>query len=108
LPTQWIAPAITIVLLTTVTSPAHAQNSQREAYQYALRCYVATRAAGDEISSRRSFDAAMKLGRQQGLSNRQLNADLDAWTATELVKITRDPRYKQRLLGVCRSLGLTA
>lgn len=80
----------------------------RQAYIYALRCFVVDGSYGDKPGAQRAFDAAMKLGHLQNLSNRQLNADLDEWTATEQVKTLRDPQYRMRLIGECRKLGLAS
>jgi hypothetical protein len=87
--------------------PAPAQN-YRPAYEYALRCFVVNSAEGDEANARRAFDAATRLGQLQNLSNRQVNADLDRWTGTEMVRIARDRRYRDQLLGECRRLGMAA
>ena len=88
------------ILLAASLPSAHAQD-YRQAYIYALRCTVVANSAKDEGGARRAFDTAMKLGHIQKLSNRQLNADLAEWGATELVKITRDPTYDLLPSGAC-------
>lgn len=80
----------------------------RAAYTYALRCFVVANSVDDKSGARRAFDAAMRLGHLQNLSNRQLNADLDHWGATELVKVVRDPAYKAQMMTACRKMGLAS
>lgn len=87
---------------------AAATPDYRPAYVYAQRCFAVTSAYGDNDGARRAFDAAMKLGRLLNLSNRQLNADFDQWSSTEMVKAARDPQYKEQLLGECRKLGMAS
>ena len=91
----------------TVGEPTSPQN-YRAAYEHALRCFVVTSSYSDETSARRSFDAAMRLGQLQNLSNRQLNADLNRSTAYEGVRLVRDRRYRDQLLAECRRLGLAS
>jgi hypothetical protein len=50
----------------------------------------------------------MRLGELQNLTNRQVNVDLDSWTATEMVRIARDRSYRAQLLGECRRIGMAA
>lgn len=99
--------ALAIVAALMVSGPAQAQD-YRGAYTYSLRCFVVTTAVKDQAGAKRAFDAALKLGRLQNLTNRQINADLDRSTATELVRITRDGRYKAKLLSECRQLGFAS
>jgi hypothetical protein len=93
------------VLMVAANQQAPAQNYQA-AYEYALRCFVVNSAEGDQANARRAFDAATRLGQLQNFSNRQVNADLDRWTGTEMVRIARDLRYRQQLLSECRRLGM--
>jgi hypothetical protein len=80
----------------------------RTAYEFAHRCFVVTSSYGDDAGARRAFDAAMRLGQLQNLSNRQLNADFDRFTAYESVRLVRDPRYKEQLRTECRAIGLAS
>lgn len=80
----------------------------RPAYIYAQRCFAVASVVNDEAGGHRAFDAAMKLGRLLNLSDRQLNDDFATWSAAELVKATRDPRYRDQLLSECRRLGLAS
>lgn len=82
--------------------------SYRTAYEFAHRCFVATSSYHDEAGARRAYDAVMRLGQLQNLSNRQLNADFDHYTAYEGVRLARDQRYKNQLLVECRTLGLAS
>lgn len=84
-----------------------AQN-YRTAYEFAHRCFVVTSSYADDASARRSFDAVMRLGQLQNLSNRQLNADFNHYTAYEGVRLVRDRRYRDQLLADCRRLGLAS
>ena len=111
-------PRVSVALALMLFAPSfgHAQDAQRvpqserqhTAYVYALRCFVIDGSFGDEPGSHLAFDAAMKLGRLQNFTNRQLNADLDHWTAVEQIKALRDPNYKQQMLDTCRKLGFAS
>jgi hypothetical protein len=92
-------------------APSSAQDAgagDRKAYEYALRCFVVDTKNNDEAGARIAFDAAMNLGHRQNLTNRQLNADLDHWTATELVLTVQHPGYKAGLVATCKKLGLAS
>ncbi len=92
----------------------------RAAYQAALKCFVANgnaegerRRAGDQTGAARydatakqSFDGAVKLGQMLGLSNRQMNDDLDAAQATELPRMIKDRAYFIDAVASCKGLGL--
>jgi len=80
----------------------------RAAYEFAHRCFVAASSYHDEPGARRAYDAVMRLGQLQSLSNRQLNADFNHFTAHESVRLVRDPRYKQQLVTECRTIGLAS
>jgi hypothetical protein len=80
----------------------------RTAYEFAHRCFVVTSGYGDEAGARRAYDAAMRLGHLQNLSNQQLNADFNHFTAYESVRIARDARYKEQLRSECRTIGLAS
>jgi hypothetical protein len=93
------------------SAPSAAQDASagdRKAYEYALRCFVVDGTYGDQAGARTAFDAAMTLGRKQNLTNRQLNADLDHWTATEQVMTIQHPDYKSQIIATCRKLGLAS
>jgi hypothetical protein len=104
---QGFSTGLVAVSMVTATQAAPAQD-YRTAYEYALRCFVVNSAYGNDASARRAFDAALRLGQLQSLSNRQVNDDLNRWTATEMVRTARDQRYREHLLGECRRLGLAA
>ncbi len=92
----------------------------RAAYDAALKCFVANgnaegerRDAGDhegaaryDASGKRSFDAAVKLGQMLGLTNRQMNHDLDTAQAIELPKMVKDRDYFIDAVATCKGLGL--
>lgn len=104
-------------------TPAAAQaarSAERTAYTQSLQCFVAnnhaknrregagdpTGAARYEASARRSFDAAMALGRSIGLSNRQMNADIGRVSGEELTRIAESEDYFRGQVATCRGLGL--
>jgi hypothetical protein len=95
--------AAAICLTGATTTPDYHQ-----AYVYALKCTVVANSAKDEDGAHRAFDAAMRLGHLQNLSNRQLNEDLDQWGASELVQMRVNPDYKAQMLAVCRKLGFAS
>lgn len=101
-------PALSIVLSASLALAAQASPSPdyRAAYDQALKCFVATSAYSDQASARRSWDAAMRLGQLQNLSNQQLNADLNRTSAYEGVRLARSAEYRTQLLTQCRRLGL--
>jgi len=84
-----------------------AQN-YRTAYEFAHRCFVVTSSYRDDAGARRAFDAVMRLGGLLNLSNRQLNADFNHYTAYESVRLVRDQRYKGQLQTECRTIGLAS
>ncbi len=101
-------PPLSILLVTALAATAQASPppDYRAAYEHALKCFVVTSAYSNEASARRSWDAAMRLGQLQNLSNRQLNADLNRASAYEGVRLARSSEYRAQLLSECRRLGL--
>lgn len=85
-----------------------ASQNYRVAYEFAHRCFVVTSSYHDDPGARRAYDAVMRLGQLQNLSNRQLNADFNHFTAYESVRLARDRRYKDQLVVECRALGLAS
>lgn len=85
-----------------------ASQNYRTAYEFAHRCFVVTSSYRDDAGARRAYDAVTRLGQLQNLSNRQLNADFNHYTAYESVRLARDQRYKDQLLGECRAIGLAS
>lgn len=98
----------------------NADRESRQAYAAAMKCYVAnTNAAslrteaGDpakaaiyKANAKRSFEGAVQLGRGMGLSNRQMNQDLDATEAREISRMVADKDYFVRSVATCKALGL--
>jgi hypothetical protein len=80
----------------------------RAGYEFAHRCFVATSGYRDESGARRAYDAVMRLGRLQSLTNRQLNADFERFSAYETVKLASDHQYRDALLAQCRQIGLAS
>ena len=102
-------PLMTLFLAGGVaTAQASSPPDYRAAYEHALKCFVVTSGYSDGTSSRRSWDAAMRMGQLQRLSNRQLNADLNRVSAQEGVRLARSPDYRAQLLSECRRLGLAS
>lgn len=102
--------ALSLALAAGVTAPGQAASAPdyRTAYEFAHRCFVLTSGFHDEAGARRAYDAAMQLGHLQNLSNRQLNADFDRFTASETVRLARDPGYRNQLTSECRAIGLAS
>lgn len=116
----------TLLLLTAVwmspASPADAASvaDVRAAYQATLKCFVANgnalgerRAAGDQAGvarydagGKRSYDGAFKLGAALGLTDRQINRDLDATESSELPRMVKDRNYFIDTVATCKGLGL--
>ena len=107
-------------LLAAHGSQAATTQDTRAAYDAALKCFVANGnaegerrdahdaagAARYDTTGKQSFDAAMKLGRMLGLTNRQLNRDLNAVQATELPRMVKDRAYFIDAVATCKGLGL--
>jgi hypothetical protein len=103
-------------------SPASAVSvsQARAAYEATLKCYIANgnaegerRDAGDQAgaarydaSARRSFDDAFKLGGVLGLTDQQVNHDLDTTQAAELPRMVRNRDYFIDAVATCKGLGL--
>lgn len=99
---------------------ASASDGNRIAYAAAMKCFVANaaaasdrKAAGDpakaivyEANAKRSFDAAVKIGRIMGLTNRQMNKDLDDASARELSRMVADNAYFRNAVATCKGMGL--
>ncbi len=90
-----------------VQSPPSPQN-YRTAYEFAHRCFVVASSYHDDGAARRAYDAVMRLGQLQNLTNRQLNADFNHYTAYEGVRLARDQRYRNQLQSECRAIGLAS
>lgn len=115
-----------VALVTAVslclTSPSNAVSvSQvRAAYEATLKCFVANGNAGAErlragdragaaryeTSAKRSFDGAFKLGGVLGLTDQQVNDDLDTTQAAELPRMVKDRDYFIDAVATCKGLGL--
>ena len=99
---------------------AAAESGDRGAYAAAMKCYVANSSAASQrtqqgdtakaavyrANAKRAFDGAMKLGRTMGLSNRQMNGDLDETEARELSRMVADAGYFRSAVATCKGLGL--
>lgn len=103
-----LARALVLLAMPAAAMGQPTPQANRVAYEFAHRCFVVTSGYRDESGARRSFDAAMRLGRLQNLTNRQLNADFDRFSASELVRLARDPRYRDQLIAQCRQIGLAS
>lgn len=104
-----IAAALGVILLNVAI--AHAQAAKPDyagAYAYALKCFVASRDNGDaDAATRTAYDAVLKLGHAQGLTDSRINADFTRAIASEMIKFRRDESYRQSTLQTCQRLGLT-
>ena len=98
------------VLALCVAVPSQAAQSTKgtqTAYRYALRCFVLAGTA-DPRGAKAAYDAAIRLGGVQGLSNRQMNRDFADAIATENIRFLRDQPYRQRVQAECRQLGMAS
>jgi hypothetical protein len=111
-----------IALSGLVPLPANAVSVEdvRSAYAATLKCVVANgnaegerRDAGDpngaaryDANAKRSFDGAFKLGGVLGLSEQQINRDLDEAQANELPRMVKDRSYFIDAVATCKGLGL--
>ena len=103
-------PTFSVVLAGAVLASSQATPTPdyRTAYEFAHRCFVVTSSYGDEAGARRAYDAVMRLGQLQHLSNQQLHADFDHFTAYESVRLAREAHYKEQLQTECRTIGLAS
>lgn len=108
--------------LPAATSYAQAskQEAQRQAYQYAMTCFVANTYAANNrkkvgdtakaavylANAKRSFDGAVSMGRAMGLSNQTVNGDLDDASARELGRFMSDQQAFLQTASNCKALGL--
>jgi hypothetical protein len=97
-----------VAALAAVHSAPPSSQDYRTAYELAHRCFVVASSYHDEAGARRAYDAVMRLGELQRLSNRQLNADFNRFTAYESVRLARDADYRQQLTSECRTIGLAS
>lgn len=103
-----------------VAQSATTAKATPEAYAAAMKCFVANghaegmkQRSGDtaaaaryEAGSRASFDAALKLGKTLGYSNRRMNQDFEMVQVRELPPMVTDTDYFRRAVTTCRTLGL--
>lgn len=115
-----LAVSLSYFLLSSIAIADSSTQDTRAAYDAALKCFVANgnaegerRRAGDQAGAARydatakqSFDGAVKLGRMLGLTNRQMNHDLDAVQDSELPRMVRDRSYFLDAVATCKGLGL--
>lgn len=80
------------------------RQSYNQAYTYAIHCFLANSAIHDSAGAKPAFDAAMKLGRALGYSNRRLNSDFA--DGGEMVKLARSDTYLHQTLADCAKLGM--
>ena len=59
-----------------------------------------------ETQAQRAFEGALKLGQNAGLSNRQMNRDLDGSLSPEPRKLFTDPDYFDQTASTCKAIGL--
>jgi len=99
---------------------AAASDANGSAYDVALKCAVANGVAEQdehdaghpqrvvefEQKSHRSFDLAVSLGGKIGLSNEQIQRDLDAAKDNELPRMMRDQSYYLGIVSTCKAVGL--
>lgn len=91
----------------------------RRGYATARVCFVANghfyhlfKKAGDDANmrlfderGRMAFDIAHLWGRWLGLTQQQVNADIDSSAKTELPKLVRDSGYLTSVAASCKSAG---
>ena len=76
-----------------------------KAHGMAARCMIYSSIYRDEPRARSAFDAWKRLGELQGLSNRELNGELDVLTKWETQRLRDDPVYRSQTQVDCRALG---
>lgn len=112
--------AVSALCAGSAMAQTRASQADRLAYDAALKCYVANtvaasgrEAVGDSagveryrVNANRAFDGAMALGRSMGMSNVQLNRDLDSVEARELSRMVPDAAYFRQTVAACKAVGL--
>lgn len=120
----WIG-AVTVAAVMVATPGAEAQTSSADAgvqgaYSAALKCYVTNARAsimrqkqGDpakaaiyNTQAQHAFDGAVTLGRSLGLTNRQINGDLDKVESDEFPRMLTDTGYFTQAVSACKAIGL--
>lgn len=115
----WLSVAALVGAVTPL-GPAHADASDQQAYEAAMKCYVVAgnasedrkkvgdqeKAAAYEGKARAAFGVAVKFGRTIGLSRAQMTRDFEATQESELRKLVADVDYNRQSAAVCRALGL--
>lgn len=84
---------------------APAKPDYAKAYDLAVRCFVVSGWDDAHQHSRAAYDAAIKFGRAQGLTDRGVNDDFERAIATEGVKMTQHAEYRDQMLAACGKLG---
>jgi hypothetical protein len=117
---KWAAilACIAFAMPMVATAQTGADQANRRAYTYALRCFASaagiisdrqatpTAIADARIRSRRSFDTAHRMGGVLGLSTDRVNGDIESASRVEAALLVRNATYAQRTHAECISLGL--
>lgn len=112
--------AATAIMATGAAAQGGKQAAQRQAYTYAMRCYVANvyaannrKKVGDTAkaaiyiaNAKRAFDGTVALGRALGFSNQTMNGDLDEAEAREMGRFIADQNLFLETASTCKALGL--
>ena len=95
-----------LALVMVAAKPAPAQKPDyAKAHAMAARCMIFSSQYGNETHARAAFDAWKRLGELQGLTNRQLNGELDVLTKWETRRLHDDAVYRAQTRADCRALG---
>lgn len=112
--------AAAILSLSGSEATASSPDTNRSAYTFAMKCFVAngiargnSRDAGNaaqandyEARARESFDVASKLGETLGYSGSRVSQDFGMAQTEEMPKMVRDKPYLSGSLAACKSAGL--
>lgn len=116
-----IALALVIVALAHPSlARTEPKSAKREAYEWAIKCFVADghaqgqrKRAGDdrkaayyEEKGHEAFDAATKLGAALGLTGGEVTEDFQRIQAVELPTMVGDDQYFLKAAATCKALGL--
>lgn len=109
-------------ILVGTAGPAWADQRGNElAYNYAMRCFVASgihtgeirhhgagseRVAESDAYTRKAFDLAYKVGGGLGFSKKRISADMDSFQRSETRRILLESDYMSSTWADCAKIGL--
>lgn len=106
-------------LIASQCNVAHAASADRQAYDAAMKCFVvignavgerqrahdAAKANSYEQKAHATWEVALKLGRNLGISGPQIADDFEAMRLREQRRLVSDADYNRQAAATCKAMG---